>query len=64
MPATSDDLLTALWDAIECAGDVERELRVALEELAAWRQVAEAAVTALDRELARRRAEDATRTIA
>ena len=63
MPAT-DPLLRDLWRAIEHAGDVERELRATADELAAWREVARAAVRALDGELARRREEDAGRTTA
>jgi hypothetical protein len=63
MPA-SDDLLRALWQAIERAGDLERELQRTAESLAGWRDVAEAAVRALDREIARRREADAgARTI-
>jgi hypothetical protein len=65
MPKASDDLLSALWHAIDRAAAVERELHVASQELAAWREVAEAAVRALDQEITRRNAErDATRTIA
>ena len=33
----SDDLVRALWQAIERAGDVERELRATADELAGWR---------------------------
>jgi len=57
--ATSDDLLSVLWHAIERAGDVERELRTTADELAAWRDIGQAAITALDREIARRREEEA-----
>lgn len=61
---TSDDLLTALWRAIDRAGEVERELRTTADELAAWRHIAQTACAALDRELARSRTEDDARTIA
>lgn len=65
MPRATDDLLSALWHAIDRAAAVERELRVASEELAAWRGIAEAAMLALDREITRRNAEpDSTPTIA
>ena len=57
MPA-SDDLLSTLWSAIEHAGAVERELRTTADELAAWREVAQAAIAALDREITRRREEE------
>ena len=60
MPKATDDLLSALWHAIDRAAAVERELRVASEELAAWREVAEAAVRALDQEITRRNAEPDT----
>jgi hypothetical protein len=63
MPAT-DDLLRDLWRAVERAGAVEQELRTTADELAAWREVAQAAVRALDREIARRQEEEAARTIA
>ena len=59
---TSDDLLMALWHAIERAGEVEGELRRTADELAGWRDIAQAAITALDRELARRREEDVAPT--
>jgi hypothetical protein len=55
----SDDLLRALWAAIEHASNVERELRRTADELAGWRDIAQAAITALDREIARHREEDA-----
>lgn len=63
MPPT-DRLLRDLWRAIEHAGDVERELRATAEALASWQQIAQAAIAALDGELARRREADATRMIA
>lgn len=53
MPPT--DLLATLWQAIERAGDLERELRTTAEALAGWRQVAQAACAVLDREYADRR---------
>ena len=53
MPPT--DLLATLWQAIERAGDLERELRTTAEALAGWRQVAQAACAVLDREYAYRR---------
>jgi hypothetical protein len=52
MPPT-DRLLRDLWRAIEHAGDVERELRATADQLAGWRDVAQAAIAALDREIAR-----------
>jgi hypothetical protein len=61
MPPT-DRLLRDLWRAIEHAGDVERELRATADQLAGWREVAQAAIAALDREIARSRDEDPTRT--
>jgi hypothetical protein len=60
---TSDDLLTALWTAIERAGAVERELRRTADELAGWRDIAQAAITALDRELARHQENEAALTV-
>jgi hypothetical protein len=60
---TSDDLLTALWTAIERAGEVEGELRRTADELAGWRDIAQAAITALDRELARQREDEAALTV-
>ena len=53
MPPT--ELLATLWQAIERAGDLERELRTTAEALAGWRQVAQAACAVLDREYADRR---------
>ena len=50
MPKASDELLRALWAAVERAGAVERELRTTADELAGWRAVTAAAVRALDRE--------------
>ena len=55
MAATTDDLLRALWQAVERAGDLECELRTMAEALAGWRQVAQAACAVLDGEFARRR---------
>jgi hypothetical protein len=55
MPKASDELLRALWAAVERAGAVERELRATADELVGWREVTAAAVRALDREIARRR---------
>lgn len=63
MPPT-DRLLRDIWRAIEHAGDVERELRATADQLAGWREVAQAAIAALDREIARSRDEDPARTIA
>jgi len=57
-----NDLLTSLWEAVERAGEMEQRLRALSDELAGWRAVTAAAVRALDREFARRREEDATRT--
>jgi len=59
----SDDLVRALWQAIERAGDVERELRATADELAGWRDIAQAAITALDRQLTRHREDDAALTV-
>jgi phage shock protein A len=61
MPA-SDDLLHSIWAVLEHASRLERELRSTADEVAAWREVAQAALRALDREIARHREEDATRT--
>jgi len=63
MPPT-DRLLRDLWRAIEHAGDVERELRATADQLAGWREVAQAAIAALHREIGRSREADAARTIA
>jgi hypothetical protein len=41
---------------------VERELRATADQLAGWREVARAAIEALDREIARSRDEDPART--
>ena len=60
----SDELLHALWAAVEHASAVERELRAQAEALAGWREVAQAAITALDREIARTSDKDASRTVA
>lgn len=57
MPAT-DDLLRDLWRAVEHAGHLEQQLRTSADEVAAWREVAQAAITALDRECAHRLEEE------
>jgi hypothetical protein len=54
-PSDLSDLLEALWRAIGHAGDVERQVRAMAAELAAWQNVARAAITALDTECARHR---------
>jgi hypothetical protein len=54
MMSANDDLLNALWQAIERAAQVEAELQVMAEQLTAWRAMAEAAMQALDREIAGR----------
>ena len=59
----SDDLLRTLWQAIEHAGDLERELRTTAEALAAWQQIARAALAALDREIRDAREKDSARQI-
>jgi hypothetical protein len=60
MPA-SDDLLAALWQVIERVAELERELRTTADELAGWREVAQAACTALDRQIAQAREADGAR---
>ena len=52
--AASEDLIAALWQAIGRAAQVEAELQVMAEQLTAWRAMAEAAMQALDREIAAR----------
>jgi hypothetical protein len=60
MPANdATDLLRDLWRAVERAGELERELRTTADELAAWREVAQAALRALDQEIARRESKEA-----
>lgn len=52
--AASDELIAALWQAIDRAAQVEAELQVMAEQLTGWRAMAEAAMQALDREIAAR----------
>jgi hypothetical protein len=51
-------LLRSLWLCVECAADLEQQLRHAANEIAAWQAVARAGIAALDREIARRREEE------
>lgn len=60
MPMATNDLTSALWHAIDRAAAVESELRVASEEVAAWREIAAAALRALDQEITRRNADPHT----
>jgi hypothetical protein len=60
MPASdATDLLRDLWRAVERAGALERELRTTADEVAAWREIAQAALRALDTEIARRESKEA-----
>lgn len=54
----ASDLLRDLWRAVERAGELERELRATADEVAAWRDIAQAALRALDNEIARRESKE------
>jgi hypothetical protein len=53
------DLLSDLWRVAERAGELERELRTTADEVAAWRDIAQAAIRALGNEIARRESKEA-----
>jgi hypothetical protein len=62
-PSDANDLLRALWQAVERAGELEGELRRMADELAGQREVTRAALRALDVEIRSRKDADA-RTLA
>jgi hypothetical protein len=60
MPETdATNLLGALFEAIEHAGHLEKELHRTAEAVATWKHIAETALRALDQEMTRRREEAA-----